>query len=174
MTRETLLGLAGCVRAMPQAARAFAASPSGHSSVSVPSRASIAIARKRNWRGQFVKSLRQTPDGSREWLIWSRYHAAWHCRSSEGGACGYTSDIANAGLFERAKADAYNDGDRNEAFHVSEKLHLIHAALRRHNEAVEALLTLDRAASGTLTEGGDVEQAPGESLSGPTAEGPSL
>jgi hypothetical protein len=87
------------------------------------------VERKRNWRGRFVKKLRFTPPDSREWLIWSHYHAAWHRRSKEGGACGYTGDIAHAGLFERAKADSYNDGDRNEAFHVSEKLPLIEAAI---------------------------------------------
>lgn len=98
-----------------------------------------AIARKRNWRGQFVKRLHMTPEGSREWLIWSHYHAGWHCRSSTGGACGYTNDIAQAGLFERGTADSYNDGDRNEAFHISEKLPLIEAAIRQHNEALERL-----------------------------------
>src|SRR6478752_7039109 len=44
--------------------------------------AGIASARKRNWRGHFVKTLRDTPEGSREWLIWSRYHNAWHCRDA--------------------------------------------------------------------------------------------
>lgn len=98
---------------------------------------------KRNWRGQFVKKLRETPPDSREWLIWSHYHALWHRRdSTTGGACGYTADIAQAGLFERAKADSYNDGDRNEAFHVSEKLTLIEETMRQHNEALRGLLTL--------------------------------
>jgi hypothetical protein len=99
----------------------------------------IPRAKKRNWRGQFVKSLRHTPDGSREWLIWSHYHSAWHRRSKEGDACGYTADIARAGLFDRAKADEYNNGERNEAFHISEKLPLIKEAIRQHNEALERL-----------------------------------
>lgn len=102
--------------------------------------------RKRNWRGQFVKNLRQTPEDSREWLIWSRYHCAWHRRSNEGGACGYASDIAEAGIFVRSKANSYNDGDRNEAFHVSEKLPQIKAAIARHEEALANLrLAADQA-----------------------------
>src|SRR4051812_31761782 len=110
------------VRAMPSAPATHEPSPVSRSR---PSRVSVRIARKRNWRGRFVKNLRPTPEGSREWLIWSHYHALWHCRSSTGTASGYTNDIARAGLFERGMADSYNDGDRNEAFHVSEKLPLI-------------------------------------------------
>jgi hypothetical protein len=43
-------------------------------------------------------------------------------------------------VFIRATADSYNDGDRNEAFHVSEKLPMLEAAVRQHNEALESLL----------------------------------
>ena len=115
-------------KASPEAAEA--SSPS----VTIPN------ARKRNWRGQFVKNLRMTPEGSREWLIWSRYHGLWHRRDrNSGGACGYTSDIAHAGLFPRSKAVEYNDGDRNDAFHVTEKMTQLTAALARHSEAVASL-----------------------------------
>lgn len=95
--------------------------------------------RKRSWHGRFVKQLRHTPPDSREWLIWSHYHQAWHRRSEEGGACGYTDDIAAAGVFVRSRADEYNDGDRNEAFHVSEKLPQINAAIGRHEAALANL-----------------------------------
>jgi hypothetical protein len=122
----------------------------------------MTATRKRNWRGHFVKNLRPTADGSREWLIWSRYHNAWHCRSSIGGACGYTDDIARAGVFERSKADGYNDGDRNEAFHVSEKLPLLHAAIRQHNEALENLLFAAAIAAGTQRAETSETSAPSE------------
>lgn len=85
---------------------------------------------KRNWRGQFVKKLRDTPEGERCWLIWSRKWNCWHRRSTQGGACGYTDDLAQAGLFERRTADAYNDGWDSEAFHVSEKLDAIKGEIR--------------------------------------------
>jgi hypothetical protein len=117
---------------------------------------SSAAVRKRSWRGRFVKSLRPTPEGARVWLIWSHYHGAWHCRSAQGGACGYTDDIARAGLFERAKANDYNDGDRNEAFHFSEKLPLVEAAIRRHNEAIDGLLRI--ASADRSPEGGNPEE----------------
>jgi len=94
---------------------------------------------KRNWRGQFVKKLRHTEPDSREWLIWSRYHRAWHRRDIEGRACGYTSDIAQAGVFSRSKAEAYNDGDRNEAFHVSERIEQLTAVKKQHLDAIENL-----------------------------------
>lgn len=100
---------------------------------------------KRSWRGRFIKRLRMTPEDSREWLIWSRYHGAWHRRSADGGACGYTNDIAQAGLFVRAKANSYNDGDRNEAFHVSERVEqLLYAReqLEIRMENVTAALTM--------------------------------
>lgn len=45
----------------------------------------------------------------REYLIWSYKWNAWHRRSDEGGACGYTTDLASAGVFEKAKARAYHD-----------------------------------------------------------------
>lgn len=109
--------------------------------------------RKRNWRGQFVKQLRQTPEGSREWLIWSRYHGSWHRRDeTTGGACGYTTNIAEAGLFPRDKAESYNDGDRNEAFHVSEKTGQLRAAYVRHEAA---LANLQRALAQTPPPSGD-------------------
>lgn len=43
------------------------------------------------------------------WLIWSRHWGCWHRRSSSGGAAGYTSDIAQAGLFDEKVARAYHD-----------------------------------------------------------------
>lgn len=53
------------------------------------------------------------------WFIRSHYHNAWHCRGSEGGANGYTDDLAKAGLFNYDVALKYNDwgepGGRDEA-----------------------------------------------------------
>lgn len=53
------------------------------------------------------------------WLIWSHYWGRWHRRSEDGGASGYTDDIARAGVFDFDKARAYHDREikhgRNEA-----------------------------------------------------------
>jgi hypothetical protein len=97
-----------------------------------------ATEQERDYRGRYLPVLRWTPDGSREWLIWSKYWNAWHRRSEDGGACGYTSDIAQAGLFPRSKAASYND-DRNRPYHVSEKVAAIQAAILKHDEAVHNL-----------------------------------
>lgn len=43
------------------------------------------------------------------WLIWSHHWNCWHQRSSEGGASGYTDDIAQAGVFDERMARAYHD-----------------------------------------------------------------
>lgn len=105
----------------------------------IESEAGCSGEKKRNWRGQFVKVLRETPENSREWLIWSKYHNAWHRRSNDGGACGYTCDISQAGIFVRSKAASYNDGDRNTAFHVSEKLNALRYARHHHEHALKNL-----------------------------------
>jgi hypothetical protein len=102
------------------------------------------IERRRNWRGRFIKRLRDTPEGSGEWLIWSRYRGAWH-RNSAGLACGYTTDIAEAGLFPRSKAIEYHDGDRNEPFHISEKMDEITRAIAAHDRKLAKLSALARA-----------------------------
>lgn len=47
---------------------------------------------------------------ARTHLIWSNKRACWHRRSADGGACGYTLDIADAGIFETSTAMAYDDG----------------------------------------------------------------
>jgi hypothetical protein len=103
--------------------------------------------RQRSRIGRFMKRLRDTPEGSREWLIWSHYHAAWHRRCSDtGGACGYTGDIAEAGLFPRSKALEYHDGDRNEPFHFSEKLKEVRRAIAEHDRKLAQLQTMAKAA----------------------------
>lgn len=86
---------------------------------------------KRNWRGQFVKRMRETPPEAHVWLIWSKKRGLWHRRSSDGGACGYTSDITQAGFFPYAKAASYNDGWDDTVFHVSEKMADIQREIRR-------------------------------------------
>ena len=78
--------------------------------------------RKRNCRGQFIKAMRPTAPDQRVWLIWSKKWGTWHRRSESGGACGYTSDILQAGLFPFATAAEYNDGWDNTVFHANEKI----------------------------------------------------
>lgn len=54
------------------------------------------------------------------WLIWSYYWNCWHVRSSTGGAAGYTSDLAQAGVFDEATARGYHDtGPRRHRRDVS-------------------------------------------------------
>jgi hypothetical protein len=96
----------------------------------------------RDRKGRYKRQLRQTPDDTREWLIWSREWRAWHRRSSCGGACGYTNDIAEAGLFPRPEAVAYHDGIKDEAFHVSEKIDLIRRAIAEHDRKLANLRIL--------------------------------
>lgn len=55
------------------------------------------------------KRFRAVKEGEGPFLIWSMHWNAWHMRSSAGGAAGYTSDIAQAGIFEFKTANAYND-----------------------------------------------------------------
>lgn len=95
----------------------------------------------RDYRGRFLKRLRPTPDGSCEWLIWSKYWRAWHRKSVAGGASGYTDDIAEAGLFPRSVAVQYND-DRDTPYHVCEKAFLIDAAIRKHDAALTKLTAI--------------------------------
>lgn len=40
-------------------------------------------------------------------LIWSKKWNAWHKRDDDGQACGYTSDILKAGIFETSTAESY-------------------------------------------------------------------
>jgi hypothetical protein len=95
--------------------------------------------RRRNWRGQFVRELTPTPEEVRCWLIWSRKWNLWHRRSADGGACGYTDSIAEAGLFPFSKANAYHDGWDNEAFHVRDKIALIEWDVAERGQQIELL-----------------------------------
>src|SRR3546814_2521470 len=103
--------------------------------------ASLTEAQRRDYRGRYLRKLKPTPDGAREGLIWSKYHNAWHRRSESGGACGYTNDIADAGVFDRAKAAVYND-DRNKPFHVTEVGEKIDSAIERHTSKLTQLHAL--------------------------------
>lgn len=114
-----------------------------------PQRVGKTSGQKRGPNGRFLRRLRETPEGSCEWLIWSRYWRAWHRKSASGGANGYTDDIARAGLFPRSMASAYHDGDRDEAFHVSEKMAEISRALTMHDVAIDSLRALVAAADPT-------------------------
>jgi hypothetical protein len=80
--------------------------------------AKLSAAQRRDYRGRFLCKVKMTPPGAREWLLWSKYHRAWHCRSEDGQACGYTTDLSRAGRFEREKALQYNS-DRDKPVHVS-------------------------------------------------------
>lgn len=91
---------------------------------------------KRDWRGRFIRKMGPQPDG---WLIWSKKWGCWHRRSSIGGACGYTSDIAAAGVFPREKAAAYHDGYDNEAIHISTKIDQIAKEIRTRKDQIAAL-----------------------------------
>jgi hypothetical protein len=99
----------------------------------------VAEERTRDRRGRFIRKLRQTPADLRCWLIWSKTWSAWHRRSAEGGACGYTGDLADAGLFIRSKALAYHDGIDNEAFHVSERVEKIGRQIGDLRKQIEML-----------------------------------
>lgn len=71
------------------------------------------------------------------WLIWSYYHGCWHRRSAEGGACGYTQDVAQAGVFDERVARAYHDtGPKRHRRDVSIPAARVKAALR-HAAAVK-------------------------------------
>jgi hypothetical protein len=82
----------------------------------------------RRWR---PRQLDRAPDDSREWLIWSRYWRAWHCRSSSGGAAGYTTDILCAGIFETRKAREYHCGIRDRAVHITKQAAKLREAARQ-------------------------------------------
>ena len=99
----------------------------------------MAEERIRDRRGRFIRKLRQTPADLRCWLIWSKVHNCWHRRSEQGGANGYTLDLADAGLFPRAKALAYHDGIDNEAFHVSERVEKIGRQIGDLRKQIEML-----------------------------------
>lgn len=90
---------------------------------------------RKRWR---PKRLDIAPDASREWLIWSMYHKRWHCRSSTGGAAGYTSDILEAGIFETRKAREYHDGVRDRAIHASKAFHKAIAARSQIQQKIES------------------------------------
>lgn len=75
---------------------------------------------KRRTATQAKKLHASALDSDGPWLIRSHYWGRWHRRSEDGGACGYTDDILNAGIFGRDKAEAYHDefGGRDEAIPV--------------------------------------------------------
>lgn len=74
-------------------------------------------------------------------LIWSNYHRAWHRRSREGGACGYTDRLADAGLFEASKAHAYggNQERRDKAIPAAEIRHKAELAIGDYEDRIEKL-----------------------------------
>lgn len=87
--------------------------------------------RLRGPHGKFLRKLAVTPEGERCWLIWSRRWHMWRRQAEDT----FTSDIAEAGLFPYSKAVAYHDGERNEAFHFSEKVGLFEQRAARLGNA---------------------------------------
>lgn len=88
-------------------------------------------------------------------LIWSHYHGCWHRRSSEGKACGYTTDLKSAGVFDHQTAKAYHDlGNfpvRDEAIPLSRAKHQLirhRAEAQRHLHNCERMLALIRSPGG--------------------------
>lgn len=77
------------------------------------------------------------------WLIRSHYWKAWHRRSSDGGACGYETDIAKAGIFGFDKANEYHDwqipNGRDEAIPVRRVAAELMARVRQMEAEREAL-----------------------------------
>ncbi|UPT53177.1 hypothetical protein [Synechococcus phage Ssp-JY42] len=84
------------------------------------------------------------------WLIWSYYHNCWHRRSSDGGAAGYTNDVACAGIFDERVARMYHeDGPKAHRRNVSIPAAMVAATLRHkaaekraEADAIEATLKL--------------------------------
>lgn len=85
--------------------------------------------------GQMAPKPQRAP-GKGPWLIWSVYHGSWHRRASDGAAAGYTSDLSQAGIFGREKADEYHERPwkhrRDKAIPVSKKL----AEMKQHLAAM--------------------------------------
>lgn len=105
------------------------------------------------------------------WLIWSNHWGRWHRRSDDGGACGYTDDIAQAGLFEYPKANEYHDGpggrdEAKPAWSVAHQLRERRRQIRRDLRALDAKIDdlSTRAARAKLTKLGPQQQAVLEAL----------
>lgn len=82
----------------------------------------------------------------REYLIWSHKWGRWHRRTEDGTAAGYTADIAQAGIFDRAKALQYHEARvekciyrMNSVVHVRDQIAALKArAAEIRAEAVQA------------------------------------
>lgn len=96
----------------------------------------VSAERKRDWRGRFIRKMGPQPTG---WLIWSKKWGCWHRRGATGGACGYTQNIREAGIFPREKAAQYHDGYDNEAIHLSAKIAIIREEMGRARAEVRML-----------------------------------
>jgi hypothetical protein len=80
-------------------------------------------------------------NGEGPWLIRSHYWGAWHRRSEDGAACGYTQDIAGAGVFGFEKAREYHDwpDGRDEAVPLAEALPQLQERLTQINASRDKL-----------------------------------
>ena len=64
---------------------------------------------------------------NRTHLIWSIKWGLWHRRSEDGGACGYTSDILEAGVFETNTAMLYDDSAQPPEYRNNKAVTLVDA-----------------------------------------------
>ena len=75
-------------------------------------------------------------------LIWSIHWGRWHRRSEDGGACGYTDDVLQAGVFETSKAMAYHDVEnahpRDKAVPIAEVREQVAAKVEKMSKELEA------------------------------------
>lgn len=87
------------------------------------------------------------------WLIWSNKWGCWY----RGGSSGYTNDVAQAGLYDRATAKLhYVDGPKRhrdvEPFPLSRvRAMLLRRRAQIKREAEEQIARLDAALAGRLT-----------------------
>lgn len=76
-------------------------------------------------------------------LIWSLKWGLWHRRSEDGGACGYTNDILQAGIFETKTAMDYDDSNEpseyqnNQAVPIAEAREQIVRAIARQQAILD-------------------------------------
>lgn len=88
------------------------------------------------------KITRPVREDEGPWLIRSHYWSSWHRKSADGGAAGYTDDIAHAGVFGFEKARAYHDLNiarpRDEAIPVRRHLRAMRARLQELTDERDA------------------------------------
>lgn len=102
------------------------------------------------YTGQFSGKLELANCHADGWLIWSRRRYMWHRRNEAGGAAGYTSELAEAGVFDKHTAQTYGDGETNEAIHVSTRFDAINTELCKALDHTAQLRAMQAIAGGEL------------------------